>query len=119
LIDSPEAAARALGDYFLANADRGDNAVNDDLVAEMVRRIRIRQVTVTPDAHRADPGVNPAASATPMAKTDMTLQLSVRTMAWLAKHGSAQPDLAVRGLEAGSLRAARPVRGGTHHQEQL
>ena len=29
-IDSPEAAAQALCDYFLANADRGDNAVNDE-----------------------------------------------------------------------------------------
>jgi hypothetical protein len=37
------AAGRALCDYFLANADRGDNAVNDQLVAELVRRIRMRQ----------------------------------------------------------------------------
>lgn len=47
LIDSPDAAARALCDYFLANAYRGDNAVNYDLVAEVVRRIRIRQATST------------------------------------------------------------------------
>ncbi|MGH3814030.1 MAG: hypothetical protein ACRDUV_16525 [Pseudonocardiaceae bacterium] len=42
--DSPlisgDAAARALQDYFLANADRGDNAANDELVAELARRIR-------------------------------------------------------------------------------
>ncbi|MGH3888124.1 MAG: hypothetical protein ACRDSZ_16440 [Pseudonocardiaceae bacterium] len=39
VIDSPDAAARALRDLFLANADRGDNAANDELVAELVRRI--------------------------------------------------------------------------------
>ncbi|MGH3871075.1 MAG: hypothetical protein ACRDSR_06085 [Pseudonocardiaceae bacterium] len=32
--------ARALHEYFLANADRGDHAANDELVAEMLRRIR-------------------------------------------------------------------------------
>ncbi len=37
---SANAAARALQEYFLANADRGDNAANDELVAEMVHRIR-------------------------------------------------------------------------------
>ena len=37
---SGDAAARALQEYFLANADRGDNAANDELVAELVRRIR-------------------------------------------------------------------------------
>jgi hypothetical protein len=36
-------AARALCDVFLANADRGDNAANDDLVAELVQRIRALQ----------------------------------------------------------------------------
>ncbi|MGH3824097.1 MAG: hypothetical protein ACRDRA_14895 [Pseudonocardiaceae bacterium] len=40
VIDSPAAAAQALCDYFLANADCGDHAANDELVAEMVRRIR-------------------------------------------------------------------------------
>ncbi len=50
LIDSPDAAVRAVCDYFLTNADRGDNAVNDDLVAEVVRRIRIRQVASNGDA---------------------------------------------------------------------
>ncbi|MGH3754617.1 MAG: hypothetical protein ACRDRP_18345 [Pseudonocardiaceae bacterium] len=40
---SADAAARALQEYFLANADRGDDAANDELVAEMLRRIRARQ----------------------------------------------------------------------------
>ncbi|HEY3894344.1 MAG TPA: hypothetical protein VGL88_03140 [Pseudonocardiaceae bacterium] len=35
-----DAAARVLCDYFLVNAERGDNAANDELVAELVRRIR-------------------------------------------------------------------------------
>jgi hypothetical protein len=42
---SAEAAARALQEYFLANADRGDDAANDELVAEMLRRIRARQAS--------------------------------------------------------------------------
>ncbi|MGH3822999.1 MAG: hypothetical protein ACRDRA_09235 [Pseudonocardiaceae bacterium] len=46
VIDSPEAAARALCDYFLANADRGDHVTNDELVAELVRRIRARQAAM-------------------------------------------------------------------------
>jgi hypothetical protein len=29
-----------LCDYFLLNADRGDHAANDELVAELVRRMR-------------------------------------------------------------------------------
>jgi hypothetical protein len=37
---SAEAAARALQEYFLANADRGDNAANDELIAEILRRMR-------------------------------------------------------------------------------
>ncbi len=45
LIDSPAAAAEALRDYFLANAEAGDNAANDELVAEMVRRIRTRHAS--------------------------------------------------------------------------
>lgn len=45
MISEAHAAGRALCDYFLANADRGDNAVNDELVAELVRRIRMRQAT--------------------------------------------------------------------------
>lgn len=40
---SAAAAASALQGYFLANADRGDNAANDQLVAELVRRIRAQQ----------------------------------------------------------------------------
>ncbi|MGH3974552.1 MAG: hypothetical protein ACRDS9_14670 [Pseudonocardiaceae bacterium] len=37
---SGDAAARALQEYFLANADCGDNTANDELVAEILRRIR-------------------------------------------------------------------------------
>lgn len=37
---SADAAAKALRDYFLANADRGDNIANDELVDALVRRIR-------------------------------------------------------------------------------
>ena len=40
---SAETAARALCELFLANADRGDNAANDHLIAEMVNRIRTQQ----------------------------------------------------------------------------
>ncbi|HKR48024.1 MAG TPA: hypothetical protein VJT72_00325 [Pseudonocardiaceae bacterium] len=37
---SASVAAQALQEYFLANADRGDNAANDELVTELLRRIR-------------------------------------------------------------------------------
>jgi hypothetical protein len=37
---SAEAAAKALQECFLANADRGDNVANDELVAELLRRMR-------------------------------------------------------------------------------
>jgi hypothetical protein len=40
---SADAAARVLCDYFLLNADRGDHAANDELVAELVRRMRAGQ----------------------------------------------------------------------------
>lgn len=40
---SPAAAAQALCARFLANADRGHHAANDELVTELVRRIRSRQ----------------------------------------------------------------------------
>lgn len=43
LIDSTAAAGKALCDFFLANADRGDNTANDELVAELVRRICAQQ----------------------------------------------------------------------------
>ncbi|MGH3767587.1 MAG: hypothetical protein ACRDS0_28195 [Pseudonocardiaceae bacterium] len=43
MIDSPQAAARALQELFLDNADRGDDAANDELVAELRRRIREQQ----------------------------------------------------------------------------
>ncbi|MDQ2882495.1 MAG: hypothetical protein M3Y48_15170 [Actinomycetota bacterium] len=44
MIDSSAAAAQALCDYFLANAERGDHGANDELIAELVRRIRAGQV---------------------------------------------------------------------------
>ncbi|MFZ0877404.1 MAG: hypothetical protein WAN20_23265 [Pseudonocardiaceae bacterium] len=34
-----------LCDHFLANADRGDNAANDELVTELARRIRVQQAS--------------------------------------------------------------------------
>lgn len=37
---SADAAARALQEYFMVNANRGDNAANDELVTEILRRIR-------------------------------------------------------------------------------
>ena len=40
-----DAAARALQEYFLANADRGDDDANDELVAEMLRRMRALRVS--------------------------------------------------------------------------
>lgn len=40
---SADAAARVLCDYFLTNADRGDNAANDEFVAELALRIRAGQ----------------------------------------------------------------------------
>jgi hypothetical protein len=43
VLPSQAAAAQALYDHFLANADRGDHAANDELVAELLRRIRARR----------------------------------------------------------------------------
>ena len=40
LLISADAAAQALEECFLANADQGDHAANDDLVAELLRRMR-------------------------------------------------------------------------------
>ncbi|MGH3774778.1 MAG: hypothetical protein ACRDRR_03425 [Pseudonocardiaceae bacterium] len=40
---STDAAATALRDFFLANAERGDNAANDQLVTELVCRIRAQR----------------------------------------------------------------------------
>lgn len=42
---SADAAASALQEYFLANADRGDNAANDELAAAILRRIRTRRTS--------------------------------------------------------------------------
>ncbi len=43
VIMSPAVAAQAICDHFLTNADRGDHAANDELIAELLRRIRARQ----------------------------------------------------------------------------
>ncbi|MGH4008136.1 MAG: hypothetical protein ACRDTH_08275 [Pseudonocardiaceae bacterium] len=45
LLISAEAAARVLQEHFLANADRGDHAANDELVTEILRRIRTRRAS--------------------------------------------------------------------------
>jgi hypothetical protein len=42
---SADAAARALQEHFLDNADRGDDAANDEFVAEILRRIRALRAT--------------------------------------------------------------------------
>lgn len=42
---SADVAAKALQEHFLANADRGDNAANDEFVAEIVGRIRALQAS--------------------------------------------------------------------------
>ncbi|MGH4011998.1 MAG: hypothetical protein ACRDTH_28205, partial [Pseudonocardiaceae bacterium] len=42
---STDAAATALRDIFLANAERGDNAANDQLVADLVRRNRAQRAS--------------------------------------------------------------------------
>ncbi len=44
----PLTPGEALAKLFLANADRGRNAANDDLIAEMQRRIR----ALAPPGHR-------------------------------------------------------------------
>lgn len=44
VIASPEDAGNALRDVFLANADRGDNAANDQLVDALVRRMRALRI---------------------------------------------------------------------------
>lgn len=43
LVISADIADRVLCDYFLANAGRGDNAANDEFVAELALRIRAEQ----------------------------------------------------------------------------
>ena len=40
---SADVAARVLCDYFLANAERGDNAANDEFIAELALRMRTGQ----------------------------------------------------------------------------
>lgn len=63
---SAEAAARALCELFLANADRGDNAANDHLIAEMVDHIRTRwrDVDSTPTRGAGFPPFHPVAGGT-------------------------------------------------------
>ncbi|MGH3976312.1 MAG: hypothetical protein ACRDS9_23765 [Pseudonocardiaceae bacterium] len=46
VISSSAAAAQVLCDHFLTNADRGDHAANDELIAELLRRIRARQAAI-------------------------------------------------------------------------
>jgi hypothetical protein len=58
---SAEAAAKAL---CLTNADRGDNAANDHLIAEMVGRIRAQQ-----ESRDSDRGQQPP---TPLAGPPLT-----------------------------------------------
>jgi hypothetical protein len=50
---SADAAARMLCDYFLANAERGDNAANDEFVAELALRMRTGQARVGASFPRA------------------------------------------------------------------
>lgn len=40
---SPELVTSLARQEFLANADRGDDAANDELVAELLRRIRAQR----------------------------------------------------------------------------
>lgn len=56
LMISSEAAARALCEVFLANADRGDNAANDHLIAELVDRIHTQQKTAQVEVTLTMPG---------------------------------------------------------------
>lgn len=65
VIDSPEAAGQALGELFLANADRGDDAANDDLVAELVRRIRAQQDSRDGDRDQQPPSQPTGCRPTP------------------------------------------------------
>jgi hypothetical protein len=43
VISADAAAARVLCGYFLANAERGNNAANDEFVAELALRMRTGQ----------------------------------------------------------------------------
>lgn len=65
LVISADAAAQALQEYFLANADSGDNAANDELVTALVHRLRTgqargggvgfpRTAAVSAPSHRGD-----------------------------------------------------------------
>jgi hypothetical protein len=56
---SRQAAARALCALFLANAEHGHNAANDELIAELTRRIRAHHQHHDdhhPPADRCGPG---------------------------------------------------------------
>jgi hypothetical protein len=39
--------ARPPGEYFLANAERGDNVANDELITELLRRMRAGSFSVS------------------------------------------------------------------------
>ena len=60
---SAAVAGNALCEYFLANAERGDHAANDHLVAELVDRIRARQLPADSSLRWPAPGhpVHPSA----------------------------------------------------------
>lgn len=79
LIDSPDAAARVLCDYFLTNADRGDNAANDEFVAELVCRIRanMHPATAVADADGPDPTARRRPGGIDHTDTDRQVAMSV------------------------------------------
>ncbi len=79
-----QAAATALCEYFLANADRDDNAANDDLVAELVDRIRARRHSPslpvrTPGAHLHPQLRRPPSAAAKEGAADETAQVKTRS----------------------------------------
>lgn len=53
---SAQDAATALRELFLTNADQGNHAANDDLVAELVHRIRTQQQSRSPKGSQPLPG---------------------------------------------------------------
>lgn len=77
-----------------------------------------------PTAPTAQGGIDPSASHTPMSRTDVTLQLSARTLAWLADRPRARElvrsvwdrfaELERAGHDLGAIAALRSV--VVHHQ---
>ena len=109
MIDSPVTAVEALCDYFLANADRGDNVANDELVAELVRRIRARQASGdgVADAHdtATQRGNDPAVYNRPMPRVDLHI---ARSSSGFSLLGQKLPS----GVKMGHRTAARTHRPG-------